>query len=400
MGRKLSPEEQPWCIDKVSGKVLINKGVENVCIDKSTICYIDGFRSKLYYRGFSIEELAQKSTYEEVAYLLLYDKLPTRRELTDFSGWMREERDIPREVDELLCKIPRDVEPMEMLRTAVSYLGNLDPGRHDTSREGMYRKTIRLVAKIPTIIAHWHRIRNNQSIIDPDPRLGHAENFLYMMHGERPDGFSARAMDVSFILYAEHEMNASAFTAVVIASTLSDYYSAIVGAIGALRGPLHGYANVEAMRQFDEIGSPENVEKWYKENILTGKKRVMGAGHRVYKTYDPRAKIFREYAKQFAERRGGKAKTYYEIANKLEELVMTQLCETKNICTNVDYWSGIVYYSLGIPVDLYCTLFAAARTIGWSAHILEYIAENRIIRPRLYYDGEVDKEYIPIDKRT
>ncbi|MEM4466690.1 MAG: citrate/2-methylcitrate synthase, partial [Nitrososphaerota archaeon] len=139
---------------------------------------------------------------------------------------------------------------------------------------------------------------------------------------------------------------------------------------------------------------------WYKENILTGKKRVMGAGHRVYKTYDPRAKIFREYAKQFAERRGGKAKTYYEIANKLEELVMTQLCETKNICTNVDYWSGIVYYSLGIPVDLYCTLFAAARTIGWSAHILEYIAENRIIRPRLYYDGEVDKEYIPIDKRT
>jgi citrate synthase len=399
LGRKLSPEEQPWCIDKVSGKVLINKGVENVCIDKSTISFIDGFHSKLYYRGYSIEDLAQNSTYEEVVYLLLYDKLPTKRELTDFSGWMREERDIPREVDELLCKIPIDVEPMEVLRTAVSYLGNLDPGRYDTSREGMVRKTIRLVAKMPTIIAHWYRIRSKQDLVCPDPRLSHAENFLYMMFGTRPDQLSARAMDVSFILYAEHEMNASAFTAVVIASTLSDYYSAIVGAIGALRGPLHGYANVEAMKQFDEIGSPENVDKWYREYILTGRKRVMGAGHRVYKTYDPRAKIFREYARQFAEKAGGKVKEYYEIARRLEELVMSQLCETRNICTNVDYWSGIVYHAMGIPIDLYCALFAASRTIGWSAHILEYIADNRIIRPRLYYDGEVDREYIPIENR-
>jgi len=399
LGRKLSPEEQPWCIDKVSGKVLINKGVENVCIDKSTISFIDGFHSKLYYRGYSIEDLAQNSTYEEVVYLLLYDKLPTKRELTDFSGWMREERDIPREVDELLCKIPVDVEPMEVLRTAVSYLGNLDPGRYDTSRDGMVRKTIRLVAKMPTIIAHWYRIRSRQDLVCPDPRLNHAENFLYMMFGTKPDQLSARAMDVSFILYAEHEMNASAFTAVVIASTLSDYYSAIVGAIGALRGPLHGYANVAAMRQFEEIGSPENVDKWYQEYILTGKKRVMGAGHRVYKTYDPRAKIFREYARQFAERAGGKVKDYYEIARRLEELVMSQLCETRNICTNVDYWSGIIYHAMNIPIDLYCTLFAASRTIGWSAHILEYIADNRIIRPRLYYDGEVDKEYIPIENR-
>ncbi|MEM4527556.1 MAG: citrate/2-methylcitrate synthase, partial [Nitrososphaerota archaeon] len=260
-------------------------------------------------------------------------------------------------------------------------------------------KTIRLIAKIPTLIAYWHRIGLNRELVCPDPRLGHAENFLYMMHGERPDGFSARAMDVSFILYAEHEMNASAFTAVVIASTLSDYYSAIVGAIGALRGPLHGYANVEAMRQFDEIGSPENVEKWYKENILTGKKRVMGAGHRVYKTYDPRAKIFREYAKQFADKMGGRVKEFYEIANKLEDLVMRELCEARNICVNCDFWSGIVYYAMNIPIDLYCALFVASRTIGWSAHILEYIADNRIIRPRLYYDGEVDREYIPIENR-
>ncbi|MEN2973959.1 MAG: citrate/2-methylcitrate synthase [Candidatus Caldarchaeales archaeon] len=399
MGRKLSLEEQPWCIDKTTGKVFINKGVENVCIDKSTICFIDGFHSKLYYRGYSIEDLAQNSTYEEVVYLLLYDKLPNRRELADFRGWMREERDIPRDVVELLCKIPRDVEPMEVLRTAVSYLGNLDPGRHDTSREAMVRKTIRLVSKIPTIIAYWHRIRSNQAIVEPDPRMDHAENFLYMMHCEKPDTLSIRAMDVSNVLLAEHEMNASAFTAVVIASTLSDYYSAIVGAIGALRGPLHGYANVAAMRQFEEIGSPDNVEKWYRENILTGKKRVMGAGHRVYKTYDPRAKVFRDYAKQFADKMGGRVKEFYEIANKLEDFVMRELCETRNICTNCDFWSGIVYYALKIPIDLYCTLFVASRTIGWSAHILEYIADNRIIRPRLYYDGEVDKEYIPIENR-
>ena len=399
MGRKISPEEQPWCLDKVTGKVVISKGLENICIDKSTICYIDGFHSKLYYRGYSIEDLAQNSTYEETVYLILYGRLPTRRELNDFSGWMREERDIPGEVVELLAKIPRDIEPMEMLRTAVSYLGNLDPGRHDMSLEGVMRKTIRLISKMPTIIAYWYRIRDGKEIVCPDPRLNHAENFLYMMHGGKPEQILAKAMDVSMILYAEHEMNASAFTAVVIASTLSDYYSAIVGAIGALRGPLHGYANVAAMRQFDEIGSPENVDKWYQDYILTGRKRVMGAGHRVYKTYDPRAKIFREYAWQFAEKAGRKVKDYYEIAKRLEELVMSQLCETRNICTNVDYWSGIIYHAMGIPIDLYCALFAASRTIGWSAHILEYIADNRIIRPRLYYDGEVDKEYIPIENR-
>ena len=399
MGRKISPEEQPWCLDKVTGKVVISKGLENICIDKSTICYIDGFHSKLYYRGYSIEDLAKNSTYEETVYLILYGRLPTRRELNDFSGWMREERDIPREVIELLARIPRDIEPMEMLRTAVSYLGNLDPGRHDMTLEGVRRKTIRLISKMPTVIAYWYRIRDGREIVCPDSRLNHAENLLYMMHGEKPEKILAKAMDVSMILYAEHEMNASAFTAVVIASTLSDYYSAIVGAIGALRGPLHGYANVEAMRQFDEIGTVENVDKWYEEYILTGKKRVMGAGHRVYKTYDPRAKIFREYAKEFAEKYGGRVKTYYQIADRLEGYVMKQLCETRNICTNCDFWSGIVYYAMGIPVDLYCAVFAAARTVGWSAHVIEYVTENRILRPRLYYDGEIEKEYIPVENR-
>jgi citrate synthase len=399
MPRKLTPEEQHWCIDPETKKPIINKGVQNVCIDQTTISFIDGFHSKLYYRGYSIEDIAQYSSFEETAYLLLYGELPTKKELDDFSGWLREERELPQPVIELLYKIPKDIEPMEMLRTAVSLVGNLDPGRYDMSRDGMYRKIIRLTAKIPTIVAYFYRIRNNIDIIEPDTRLPHAANFLYMLHGKEPTKLESEAMDLSLRLYAEHGMNASAFTTVVIASTLSDYYSAIVGGIGALRGPLHGYANVLAMKQFEEIGSVDNVEKWFKENIETGKKRLMGFGHRVYKSYDPRAKLYREYATQLAKQAEGDVKRIYKIAYKLEELALKSKLAEKGIFTNVDYWSGIVYMALGIPVDFYCTLFAMSRVIGWSAHILEYVENNRIIRPRIFYVGEVDKEYIPIEQR-
>jgi len=398
LARKLEPREQPWCVDE-EGKPVINKGVQNVCIDKSKICFIHGFESRLYYRGYKIEDLAENSCAEETAYLLVNGELPTRKELNEFKGWLKEERELPEKAIEVLKLIPKDTEPMEMLRTVVSYLGTIDPGKHDLSREGIYRKFIRLWAKIPTIIAFFYRYKNGLDFVPPDSRLDYAENFLYMFHGERPNKSAAEAMDLSLILYAEHENNASAFTTVVIASTLSDYYSAIAGGIGALRGPLHGYANVLAMQQFDEIGSPDNVEKWFNETILTGKKRLMGFGHRVYKSYDPRARIFREYAKRFAEEKGGDAKRYYDIAIKLEETALKSKLAEKGIYTNVDYWSGIVYYSLGIPIDFYCTLFAMARTTGWTAHILEYTENNRIIRPRYYYDGEVDKEYIPLDKR-
>ena len=398
MPRKLKPEEQPWCVDE-QGNPVINKGVQNVCIDQSEICFIDGFHSKLYYRGYSIEDLAKYSCAEETAYLLIYGHLPTRKELDDFKGWLREERELPEKALEVLKLIPTDTEPMEMLRTMVSYLGTIDPGKHDLSRDGVYRKFIRLWAKIPTIIAYFYRLGKGLELVPPDPRLDYAENFLYMFHGEKPNGGHAEAMDLSLRLYAEHENNASAFTTVVIASTLADYYSAIAGGIGALRGPLHGYANVVAMKQFDEIGSADNVEKWFKENIESGKKRLMGFGHRVYKSYDPRARIFREYAKKFAEEKGGEVKRYYDIALKLEEVALKSKLAEKGIYTNVDYWSGIVYLALGIPIDFYCTLFAMARTVGWTSHILEYTANNRIIRPRYFYVGEVDKEYIPIDQR-
>jgi citrate synthase len=399
MVRKLKPEEQKWCIDPETGEPIINKGVQNVCIDKTTISFIDGYHSKLYYRGYSIEEIAKESTFEEVTYLLLYGHLPNKKELEDFSGWLREERNIPDPVIDLLYNIPQDIEPMEMLRTAVSYLGNLDPGRHDLSRDSIYRKAIRLISKMPTIVAYFHRIKNNMEIVEPDPRLSHAENFLHMFHGKKPSKLHTETMDLSLKLYAEHGMNASTFTTVVIASTLSDYYSAIVGGLGALRGPLHGYANVLAVRQFEEIGSPENVERWFKENIETGKKRLMGFGHRVYKSYDPRAKLYREVSTKLADDIGGDVKRVWDIALKLEEIALKSKLAEKKIFTNTDFYSGLVYMALGIPIEFYCTLFAISRVVGWTAHILEYIEKNRIIRPRIFYVGEVDKEYTPIEKR-
>ena len=381
----------------MSEKPTIYKGLEGIYVYETAISYIDGFNSRLYYRGYRIEDLAEHGSYEETVYLLWYGRLPTRRELEDFKGNLRENMELPPPVIEVIKKIPKDTHPMEALRTVVSYLGNFDPGRFDMSLEGMFRKAIRLTAKFPTIIAAIARARQGKEIIDPDPRLGLAENFLYMLNGERPPELWARAMDVSNILYAEHGMNASAFATLVVGSTLSDYYSAIVAGIGALRGPLHGGANELAMRQFIEIGDPDKVEEWF-EKARAAKRRIMGMGHRVYKSYDPRARIFKKYAKMFADSVGGDLKRYYEVAERLEEVALAKLAE-KRIFTNVDYWSGIVYMGMGIPLDFYTPLFAMARVAGWSAHLFEYVAQNRLIRPRAYYVGELDKEYIPLEQR-
>jgi citrate synthase len=390
---------QKWCLDE-KGQPKIDKGAENLCMDESEICFIDGFHSKLYYRGYSIEDLANYSNYEETTYLLWYGKLPTKSELDAFSNDLRNNRDIPQGAYDLIKSIPRDTHPMEALRTVVSYLGNVDPERGKLGLDSMPAKAVRLTAKLPTVVAALARTRDGKEPIKPRKDLSHAANFLYMLSGNVPGEFWARAMDVSLVLYAEHEMNASTFATTVVGSTLSDYYSSIVGGIGALRGPLHGGANEEAMKQFLEIGSPDNVDAWYKEYALTGKKRVMGAGHRVYKTYDPRAKIFREYSRKAVEVSGDpKLKGIHEIAERLENLVMSQLCESRGICTNVDYWSGIVYYAMGIPIEQYTPIFAIARIAGWSAHLMEYVARNRILRPRLYYKGMLDLEYVPIEKR-
>lgn len=378
-------------------KPVIHKGLEGIYVYEQSISIIKGEEGKLYYRGYRIEDLAEHSCYEEVCYLLWYGKLPTRKEFENFKGQLAENRELPPAVIDLIKRIPKDTHPMEALRTVVSYIGNMDPGRFDLSLDGMYRKAIRLTAKMPTIIAALIRTRQGYDVIDPDPRLGHSENFLYMIHGKRPPELWAKAMDVSNILYAEHGMNASAFTTLVIGSTLSDYYSAIVGGIGALRGPLHGGANELALRQFLEIGDVNKVEEWYKK-ARAEKRRIMGFGHRVYKAYDPRARIFREYARTFAEREGGEIKKLYDIALKLEEVATAELAE-KRILTNVDYWSGIPYMAMGIPLEFFTPLFAMSRVAGWSAHLFEYVAQNRLIRPRAYYIGEIDKPYIPIEKR-
>ncbi|MGQ4891041.1 MAG: citrate/2-methylcitrate synthase [Candidatus Njordarchaeia archaeon] len=399
MARKLKPEEQKWCVDPETGEPKINKGLEGVCIDFSKLSFIDGYHSKLYIMGYSIEDLAEKSTFEEVAYLLLYGKLPTKSELEEFDSKLRDNRELPDKLINLLKEMPPDTNPLEVLRTAVSYLGNLDPNKHDISREGYYEKAISLFAKMPTIVAYFYRLSNGKELVHPNKNLSHAANFLYMFHGEEKPELFNKAMDVSLILYTEHGMNASTFTSVVISSTMTDYYSTIVGAIGALRGILHGYANVKAMEQFMEIGSEDNVEKWFNEYIMTKKKRLMGFGHRVYRSYDPRARIFREYVKKLKDMAGEEVRKYYNIAIKLEDIALKSPLVQKGIFTNCDYWSCLMYLALGIPVNYYTALFAMSRVTGWTAHVLEYTENNRIIRPRIYYIGEIEKEYVPLEER-
>lgn len=368
----------------------LQSGMENVYVDTSAICYIDGKRGELYYRGYSIDELSRMSTYEEVAYLLWYGRLPRRSELREFRKSLSLERELQEEVYSIMELLPKSVNPMGALRTIVSYLGNLD-GEPSVTVEDVYRKGVSVTAKIPTIVASLWNIKNGREPIRPRKDLSHAANFLYMLHGEKPSKDEERVMDVALILYAEHEINASAFAVMTVGSTLSDYYSALVAGIGALKGPLHGGAVEEALRQFMEIGSPERVEEWFWRKLERGE-RIMGAGHRVYKTYDPRALIFKEYAKSIGD------PGLYSVAERLEELVESHLAK-KGVHINVDYWAGIVFHALGIPQELYTTIFAMGRVAGWTAHLAEYLSHNRLIRPRLKYVGEIGRRYVPIEER-
>ncbi len=365
-------------------------GMEGVYVDTSAICYIDGKGGKLYYRGYDVEELPERSSYEEVVYLLWYGRLPKKKELEEFKKNLAKNRFLPGEVLELMDKLPKSVHPMGALRTIISYLGNLD-GEPSLSTGDVYQKGISVTAKMPTIIANLWRTKNGLDYVEPKTELGHAANFLYMLRGEEPTLREEKSLDVALILYAEHEINASAFTVMTVGSTLSDYYSAVVAGIGALKGPLHGGAVEEALNQFIEVGSPERAEEWFWETLRSGK-RIMGAGHRVYKTYDPRARIFKNYARELGNPR------LFEVAERIEELVETHLAE-KGVHVNVDYWAGIVFHALGIPPELYTTVFAMGRIAGWTAHLAEYLTHNRLIRPRLKYVGEIGKRYVPIEER-
>ena len=370
----------------------VQKGLQDVVALQSRICFIDGLQGRLIYDGYDIRDLAANSTFEEVAYLLWYGKLPTPARLDDLCRQLVALRSLPPELVALIDAMPLDSSPMDVLRTAVSALALFEPGETKpgpTSIGGAQR----LTAALPTIIAQFHRRRAKLPPLRPRPELSHAAYLLYAILDRDPSPLDARAMDVAFILHADHELNASTFAARVTASPLSDLYSAITSAIGTLKGPLHGGANERVMELLDEMASVDRVEGVVQAK-LAAHERIMGFGHRVYKVEDPRATILREWSHRVGEER--KNLTYYDLLRKLEEVVHRE----KGLYPNVDLYSGSVYSLIGIPHDLFTPLFAASRIAGWTAHVLEEYTDLRLIRPTAAYVGPTDLKYSPIAGRA
>jgi citrate synthase len=372
----------------------IIKGLKGVYLDTTEASFIDGEKGKLLYRGYNIHGLAEKSTFEEVTYLLLYGLLPTKQQLQDFDATLRANRILPEEVIRVLDLVKQS-HPMDALRTGVSALSAFDPEVNDNSAEATIRKGVRLTAMAPTIVAAHHRLRQGLEPVVPNPDLNHAANFLYMLFNEPPDDETTRLLDVDFILHAEHGANASAFGARIAASTLSDLHSAVVTGIGVLKGPWHGGAAEEVMKMAMEIGQPENAEVWARK-VLEGKGRIMGFGHRVYKVEDARARHLRERFRALGEKKG--QPHWFQILNYLEEKVMAPYC-SRGIYVNVDFFAGSIYYLLGIPEDLFISIFALGRIPGWTLQCLEQHRDNILIRPLLKYTGPMDLEYVPIGQR-
>jgi len=368
------------------------KGLAGVVAAESALSFIDGAAGGLWYRGYDIHALARHASYLESVYLLWYDALPAAIELAAFEGTLAGQRALPAAVLDVMCALPADSAPMAALRTAVSALGQVDPEADDISREADLRKAGRLVAQMPTMVATFDRIRRGLDPIDPDPELGHAANFLYVREGVRPSETAARALDTSWLLYLEHGLNASTFTTRVVASTLADMHSAITAGVSALKGPLHGGANEKAMEMLLEIGSVGHVPAFV-DQALAEKRKIMGFGHRVYRTEDPRATHLRRMAEELSREAGGSE--WYDVSRALEE----ELLERKGLYCNVDFYCATVYYSLGLPIDLFTPLFAIGRTAGWAAHVMEQHMHNRLIRPRAEYTGEMDQPWVPIDRR-
>ena len=367
-------------------------GLEGVVVAESEISFVDGAAGRLVYRGYSIEELASGSTFEETSKLLLDGELPTRGELQSFERALMAERAIDERTLAAIRGYPADVDPMSALRTGVSALGMVDPDRNDDGPEATRRKAIRLIAKLPTLVAAFERARGGNPPIDPRADLGHAANFLYMLNGEEPDPDDARVMDVCLILHAEHGMNASTFAARVTAATLSDIHSAVTSAVGTLKGPLHGGANEGVMQMLLDIDARGIAPADRVREMLAEGKKVMGFGHRVYKTMDPRAPILRGFSKDLGERTDPR---WYRMS---EEVLAAMKLE-KGIDPNVDFFSASTYYALGIPADLFTPIFAIARVSGWVTHVEAQYAKNRLIRPRARYVGKRDLRYTPIADR-
>lgn len=369
-------------------------GLEGVIAGISTISEIDSDRSSLQYRGYDVHDLAEQGCFEETCYLLLNKKLPTAAELAAFKKTLADEYEVPSQIYDVLKALPKTTHPMDMIRTAYSALAPFDPDYDVPSTDGdaNLRKAIRIVAKAGTMVGNGHRIRMGQEPLAPRKDLGVAANFLYLVNGTEPDAKTVQVMDASLTLYAEHGFNASTFANRVTVATLSDLYSGIVTGIGTLRGPLHGGANEEAMRMILEIGEPENAQAWIDDALAT-KKKIMGFGHREYKKGDSRAFYLTKIAKELGIEKGNTK--YGQIADILEKTML----ERKNLFPNVDFPAAYAYYLLNIPIDLYTPIFVIARVSGYSAHAMEQLANNRLIRPTVIYEGEKNLEYTPIEKR-
>src|SRR5256714_4218080 len=368
-------------------------GLEDVVAANSAICDIIGPQGKLTYRGIDIHDLARHSSFEETTYLLWFGALPTGPALHEFRAELASQRALPQPVLTLMQDFPRTATPMDALRTALSALAFYDPQAHDSSRNANVAKAMRVTAQTATIVAAYEQIRRGRRPIDPDPAGSHAENFLRMLFGGEPDPLVIRAMDLALVLHADHELNASTFAARVTAATLADMYSAIVSAIGALAGPLHGGPNEPGMKMLQQIGEPTRVEAFITERLQAHQK-ISGFGHRVYRTEDPRATHLREMSRQLGDHIGNLR--WYEISRKLEEVVMQQ----KHLYANVDFYSASCYFTMGIPIDMFTPVFAVSRIAGWAAHVLEQYGDNRLIRPRAEYVGEKDVAYVPIERRV
>ncbi len=377
----------------------IKPGLEGVVFTETKLSAIDGTAGKLSYCGYDIFELAEKATYEEIAFLLWYQRMPAESELSMLSNWLRENRTLPKHVWGIMHVLPDQATPMEALRTVASTLSMFDKScNHEEVGGSSLCRAVSLTAKLPTIVASFDRLRKNKPPIEPNRDLGHGANFVYMITGEIPDEVKARAIEVYLILLADHGMNASTFSARVTSSTLGDVFSATVTALGTLKGPLHGGANEAAMKQFMEIGSVENVDAWF-EDLMAKKGRIMGMGHRVYKVEDPRSIILRKLAKDVALSSG--QTRWYDVAAKLEERALEHpYFKERQIFPNVDYYSGPLLHALGIPVDLFTPMFAISRIAGWTAHMLEQQQNNRLIRPRAKYTGPTDLNLVNIVDRT
>ncbi|MFQ5500723.1 MAG: citrate/2-methylcitrate synthase [Phycisphaerae bacterium] len=399
MAKFLGKVEFPCTIEQ-------GRGLEGAITNITQIGYVDGQAGELIYRGHSIQDLCEHSHYEETAYLLLFGALPTANQLEAFQAKLRDGGTLPKPIMDQIAAMPKDAHPMNVLQSVVAALAchdmeSLEVTRHlSDPAAGLPVETevaIRILARTRTVASAIARTRRGQSPIQPDPKLDFTANYLYMMTGEAPDEVTRRVMDVCLILQADHGMNASTFTAMVVHSSMSDLYSTIAAAIGSLRGPLHGGANEAALADIQTIGDPDRAKAWVRERMAR-REKIIGFGHRVYKAYDPRATVLKKHAETLCRQKG--LETLYETAAAVErEVIEAMEAAGRKIYPNVDFYSGLVYHALGFETSLFPVIFAVARTAGWLARVLEYLPENRIFRPRAVYSGKMDQAYVPIAKR-